>query len=240
MKKLQDNLFGAIKTGNKDIIKTLLKEVDVNFQSPYKDFEGITPLHYAVILEKNNIVHSLLEAGANPNLQSQVKNFEGMTPLHYAVLLDLTEIEKRLISNSQTNQEIKNKKGETPKDLRIKRVLSCGPNKSKIDYYRKKATELGSAATNACKNTLSTGKTLTDECLKHLKEETAPSLVSLAETAKTYGSQLLRGGAYAYNWVTKKGASGYNWTLEKAKQYYSSPQKIDPNEFELKDMELTK
>lgn len=54
-------------------------EHDVNA----RDLDGKTPLHYATEQEQSEIVHALLDAGADPNIQERI---HGNTPLSQAVL----------------------------------------------------------------------------------------------------------------------------------------------------------
>jgi len=100
-----------------DLVSALLKAgADPNV----KDFEGKTPLHYAVITARKRfpntaIIIALLKAGANPNLQDN----NGNTPLHYTFAKNFY-LEKFKVKNTKVllsngaNPNIKNKKGETP------------------------------------------------------------------------------------------------------------------------------
>lgn len=69
---LSSNLF------NKELLDRLLQH-NVEINSP--DFDGDTPLHFAVMNNNLEAVEYLLENGANTN----VKNKDGITPLHIAV-----------------------------------------------------------------------------------------------------------------------------------------------------------
>lgn len=69
---LSSNLF------NKELLDRLLQHnVEINSH----DFDGATPLHFAVMNNNLEAVEYLLENGANAN----VKNKDGITPLHIAV-----------------------------------------------------------------------------------------------------------------------------------------------------------
>lgn len=82
---LSSNLF------NKEFLDRLLQN-NVEINSP--DFDGDTPLHFAVMNNNIEAVDYLLENGANTN----VKNKDGITPLHIAVKEKNYDITGRLLS----------------------------------------------------------------------------------------------------------------------------------------------
>ena len=83
---LSSNLF------NKELLDRLLQH-NVEINSP--DFDGDTPLHFAVMNNNLEAVEYLLENGANTN----VKNKDGITPLHIAVKEKNYDITGMLLSS---------------------------------------------------------------------------------------------------------------------------------------------
>lgn len=82
---LSSNLF------NKEFLDRLVQN-NVEINGP--DFDGDTPLHFAVMNNNIEAVEYLLENGANTN----VKNKDGITPLHIAVKEKNYDITGRLLS----------------------------------------------------------------------------------------------------------------------------------------------
>lgn len=82
---LSSNLF------NKEFLDRLVQN-NVEINAP--DFDGDTPLHFAVMNNNLEAVEYLLENGANTN----VKNKDGITPLHIAVKEKNYDITGRLLS----------------------------------------------------------------------------------------------------------------------------------------------
>lgn len=76
---------------NKEFLDRLLQN-NAEINSP--DFDGDTPLHFAVMNNNLEAVEYLLENGANTN----VKNKDGITPLHIAVKEKNYDITGRLLS----------------------------------------------------------------------------------------------------------------------------------------------
>src|SRR5690242_7199906 len=76
---LQKQLFEKIKTGDLDTVKRLLKK-DVSLHEVNES--GSTPLHFAVLFNRLNIVEYLITAGAVINAHNRR---DGVTPLHDAV-----------------------------------------------------------------------------------------------------------------------------------------------------------
>ena len=82
---LSSNLF------NKEFLDRLVQN---NVEINGSDFDGDTPLHFAVMNNNIEAVEYLLENGANTN----VKNKDGITPLHIAVKEKNYDITGRLLS----------------------------------------------------------------------------------------------------------------------------------------------
>ncbi|MCE1247794.1 MAG: ankyrin repeat domain-containing protein, partial [Firmicutes bacterium] len=79
-----------------------------------RDYDGRTPLHYAIIKPVAYKAVLLLKFGANPNIKDKLGN----TPLHYAAALPKNYfIDPRILLNAGADPNIKNNKGETPADI---------------------------------------------------------------------------------------------------------------------------
>jgi ankyrin repeat protein len=75
---------------------------------------AITPLHLACILGHDNIMHYLIEKGANPNQQTNIK---GYTCLHLAVLSNKPEIIIELLTKTNANPQLPDYSGRTLTDM---------------------------------------------------------------------------------------------------------------------------
>ena len=123
-----DNLFEAIKTGNLELVETILNQnmFDIN---KVTDEDGKTPLYVACensdlltieeIKSRNThepnflgIVELLLDRGANPD----EKNYNGNTPLWQASYNGNFEIVELLLSKG-ANPDERNDNGITPKGI---------------------------------------------------------------------------------------------------------------------------
>lgn len=82
------------------------------FMDAYKN--SMTPLHLAVILGYEEIMHYLIEHGANPNLQTKIK---GYSTLHLAVLANKPEIVIELLTKTQANPYLPDFGGRTLQDM---------------------------------------------------------------------------------------------------------------------------
>ena len=100
---LSSNLF------NKELLDRLMKN-NAEINSP--DFDGDTPLHFAVMNNNFEAVEYLLENGANTN----VKNKDGITPLHIAVKEKNYDITAKLLS-SGADRNTKDIEGISALDL---------------------------------------------------------------------------------------------------------------------------
>lgn len=79
-----EKLLDSVQKGDLNAMKYLLKKgANPNIQ----DNDGMTPLHYAVLDSKTEMVQILMQKNANPNIQ----NNEGATPFHYACKLYTAE-----------------------------------------------------------------------------------------------------------------------------------------------------
>lgn len=74
----------------------------------------MTPLHVAVVLGYEDILHYLIQKGANPNLQTKIK---GYSCLHLAVLANKPEIIIELLTKTQANPYLPDFGGRTLQDM---------------------------------------------------------------------------------------------------------------------------
>lgn len=111
--------------GNEIIIRELLIQgADVDCKESYEMsvchpqelVEGITPLHFAISRNRENIVKLLVDSGANVNECDGNLN----TPLHYAACLDNLQLAKFLFEQGAT-LNVLNKLGWTPLDFAANR-----------------------------------------------------------------------------------------------------------------------
>lgn len=82
------------------------------FMDAYKNC--MTPLQVAVVLGYEEIMHYLIEKGANPNLQTKIK---GYSCLHLAVLANKPEIVIELLTKTQANPYLPDFGGRTLQDM---------------------------------------------------------------------------------------------------------------------------
>jgi cytohesin len=107
----------AAKANNFDIVKKLLKEIKgKNNLSGYLISEKMTALHYAVKNDNEEMVHMLLDTGANLNSRDK----EGNTPLHIAAQYGNTKIVHVLLTRGA------NPCGVNNKDMRPIQLASVG------------------------------------------------------------------------------------------------------------------
>ncbi len=108
-RRQQEPLFWAAHKGSVRAVMDLIgDDEDVNGQSPL----GFTALHVAVLGEHEQVVDSLLEAGA----RTELKNIKGHTALHCAVEKGFPTITAALI-HSGANVNARGKHSETPLHL---------------------------------------------------------------------------------------------------------------------------
>src|ERR1700761_1797275 len=75
---------------------------------------AMTPLQLAVVLGHDNIMHYLIEHGANCNKQTSVK---GYSCLHLAVLANKPEIIIELLTKTNANANIPDYSGRTLNEM---------------------------------------------------------------------------------------------------------------------------
>lgn len=95
---------------NNEALKLLLSDQEVR---QYIDEEVVdmgAPLHCAIKLQDDQIVKTLLEAGANPN---KAKRYDGNTPMHLATENKASRI-IALLFKYEAKINVVNKNGETP------------------------------------------------------------------------------------------------------------------------------
>ncbi|VDH97663.1 Hypothetical predicted protein [Mytilus galloprovincialis] len=102
-------LVQAASHGNLDIVTEYLElGGDVN----YRDQNGHTPLHCAVINETKDIVSELLRSGSDPTVVDK----NGRTPLHCAVINETKDIISDLL-RSGADPTVEDKNGKTTFDF---------------------------------------------------------------------------------------------------------------------------
>jgi peptidoglycan/LPS O-acetylase OafA/YrhL len=103
-------LWKACVMGDPDRVKSLLEDgVDVNAPDPTL---GLTPLGYAALFGRDEIVRLLLDQGADANRRHQ----DGGTPLHGAAFLGRVQIVRDLLQ-AGADPQVRNERGETALDL---------------------------------------------------------------------------------------------------------------------------
>ena len=106
---VQVSLSEAVRKGNLSQVKSCL---DHGADVAKSDRRGRTALHFAVIVEKPEIVRCLLKHGANVNSRDD----EGRTPLHIALALKNDEIAD-LLTERGADRKIQDVYGRIPGDL---------------------------------------------------------------------------------------------------------------------------
>ena len=104
-------LFCAIKGNNIQIIDKFVN-AGISINTRNENAKGISPIHYAAALGRDNIISHLIKLGADVN----VSNLDGQTPLHMAVLQDNIVVLYMLL-NSGAKVDIVDKFGDTPLSL---------------------------------------------------------------------------------------------------------------------------
>ena len=101
------NIWVAVKTGSSEALKVhLANGVDLNAQDPQS---GLTPLSWAMFVEKIEIAEQLIKAGADVN----GKNRDGGTSLHEAAFMGRDRIARILLQNG-ADMEALDDNGQTP------------------------------------------------------------------------------------------------------------------------------
>lgn len=107
----------AAQEGNLFVMKEIIARYPndaVNWQDP--EGSGLSPLHFAAIGRRGDIVEYLLTQGADTTLQDR----DGLTALHYAAqAIDTDALDKLLGAGAAI--ETKNNKGETPLMFAVER-----------------------------------------------------------------------------------------------------------------------
>lgn len=133
----QSPLFSAVREQNFDNIKVLVEEngavadltggeiqkddgeggcAEESYDSVEEKFfmeafkNTMTPLHLACVMGQDEIVHYLIEHGANPNIQTNIK---GYSCLHLAVLANKPEIIIELLTRTLANPHLPDYSGRT-------------------------------------------------------------------------------------------------------------------------------
>lgn len=101
------SIWNAAKTGNLDALGThLAKGVNLNGQDSQA---GLTPLSWAVVARRLEIVEWLIQSGADAN----ANNRDGSTALHHAAFMGYDRIGRILIQNG-ADMSVRDENGETP------------------------------------------------------------------------------------------------------------------------------
>jgi len=107
----------AAQEGNLFVMKEIIARYPndaVNWQDPAGS--GLTPLHFAAIGRRGDIVDYLLSQGADTTLQDN----QGLTALHYAAQAVDTDALRKLLAVG-ADMEVRNDRGETPLMFAVER-----------------------------------------------------------------------------------------------------------------------
>lgn len=104
---LCQEIFQAIKEGDADSVKSILEQDDKMVHLEDKDKD--TPLHYAAVHGRGEIIELLIANGALVN----ARNYQGYTPLHWAASRGRIEAARALLANG-AGIDLKNQRGRTP------------------------------------------------------------------------------------------------------------------------------
>lgn len=85
-----DDFINAINENDIEVVKQLIKNVDINWQEPD---EGYTFLHFAVDAKNIEVVKILIEAGVDVTIEDPF----GQTALQWAIQFSNLEIAKFLL-----------------------------------------------------------------------------------------------------------------------------------------------
>lgn len=145
MANLDEDLFQAIESGDKDKMEQLIKQgVDVNAI----DKDGWTPLHKACLKRNIEVTKLLILNGADINVKIKMKYFPDMTSLHLALIKGNSELAKLLIDKG-ADVNVKTVCGMTPlhfatiisrlnlvkhlitNGANVNTIITCGEHKGK-------------------------------------------------------------------------------------------------------------
>jgi len=115
--KNQTFLSYAIQRNNNEIINLIITSPSLDLS--YKDIEGNTYIHLAVIYNNISLIESLIKKGIDINR----KNNDGNTSLHLAYLYNRSKIISILIDN-KADKNIKNNKNKTPEEMQNKNDMN--------------------------------------------------------------------------------------------------------------------
>jgi ankyrin repeat protein len=115
--KNQTFLSYAIQRNNNEIINLIMTSPSLDLS--YKDIEGNTYIHLAVIYNNISLIESLIKKGIDINR----KNNDGNTSLHLAYLYNRSKIINILIDNN-ADKNIKNNKNKTPEEMKSKNNMN--------------------------------------------------------------------------------------------------------------------
>jgi len=131
-------LYSAAREGNLPVVQLLCEEghacVDLYGESRFEEEEeaeeaydsieekyfmeafrnAMTPLLVSIVLGHEDVMHYLIEKGANPNLQTTLK---GYSALHVAVLANKPELIIELLTKSTANPLLPDFSGRTLRDM---------------------------------------------------------------------------------------------------------------------------
>ena len=147
---MSSELHSAITSGDTSRVTDLIRS-GANVNS--KDFDGRTPLAYAVIDSQFEILEILLRSGADPNIQDN----DGLTPLHFAAKMHLPDSVKQLVRHG-AKIDAKDAFGNTPlwravfesrgrSDV-VKLLVSLGANPDNPNYNKVSPRALASKIAN--------------------------------------------------------------------------------------------
>jgi len=109
----RDQLFNAVAAGDTDKVAGLLSKIrDINVRNP----SGYTPLHWAVLTQREQIASLLISRGADVNAAPA----NGYTPLHDAAFGGYAKIASLLVGHG-ANVYAADKAGKIPLDVAVEK-----------------------------------------------------------------------------------------------------------------------
>lgn len=102
-------LTWAIQFGETKIAKALIEKVNINQQ----DKKGNSPIHLALLKDKEDILNALLEKGADVNITGRDKTVENQSVLYLAVIRNREDLIEQLLAKG-ADPNLADKSGAVP------------------------------------------------------------------------------------------------------------------------------